>query len=139
MRAVTRNIFQITQMLKNANFLPFTMDKDLIRKIELYMERTTKDNLVKNYPLNREGHWRIMSGVRESGHRTILEIVHGKFGAAVAYAVQLPEFYGAWITDEDPSNRNNGKVERVHVRELKDEGLEYFVKNAYVKKKAIRK
>ena len=99
--------------------------EELVRKVNLYLERARQDPLVENHPLDGEGYWKIMSGTKgDYGGRNQVEgIFHGKFIDVVAYAVQSWKFYADWCSHDNPRNCNHGKVEKIKVRELKYKGL----------------
>ena len=100
---------------------------ELARKVGLYLERARRDDLVENHPMNRIGYWRVIGEAGGGvGNRLgpIGDVLHGKFIDAVAYAVQQPGFYDADLCSRDDSgNCNNGRVEKIKIRELKDYGL----------------
>ena len=106
----------------------------LVKKVNLYLKRAKQSPSVENHPIDREGYWRIMGGTTSAhGLREPMKnVVQGKFIDAVAYAVQQSEFYSDRdrYTLDDPSNYFHGRVEKIKVRELKDQGLAKTIKNS---------
>ena len=85
----------------------------------------TRSGEVESHLNDEVAYWRIIEGSRTNCYpgEPMKDIVHGRFYDAVAYAIQQPEFYGDWLSHDDPSNCNHGKIEKINVRELKDTGL----------------
>ena len=69
------------------------------------------------------------------GSRDTLEIVKGRFIDVIAYASQLPDFLGDWCGWDVPENCNHGKIEKIHVSEIKlNKNLNTLIKSQEVKK-----
>ncbi len=102
-------------------------EKEIIERVDRYLERMRTDPNVEKYDLREEGTWRIIGPARaDDGHREPLrDAVKGQFTDAVAYAIQREEFYaGDWSrNNHDPFNAQNGRIQKVPVYKLKKEGL----------------
>ncbi len=115
-------------------------DKNLARRVKLYIQRAGVGDDIEHHPLDEVGYWRIISGCyggqfSEPGwQKPLKDIVYGKFIDAVAYAVQQKEFYGRFQWGGKPAispgNCNAGKVEKINVIKLKAErGLAQIVRD----------
>jgi hypothetical protein len=96
--------------------------KELERRVGLYLERAKRDREVINYPVDEVNHWKILSGsMGDHNERSFIgEVLHGKFIDAVAYAVQQFRFYSNLYSNEDPSNVDNGIIIKAEIHELED-------------------
>lgn len=98
------------------------IESNLAEKIKTYIKRAEKDNLGTYLP-EEVGHWIIISAEsRDSGKHPLERVLHGKFVDAIAYAVQLKEFYHDYALPQiyDPGDMRSGIVKKINIITLTD-------------------
>ena len=95
------------------------MGSDLSEKVDAYLTHSRT-----KYDLEEVGTFRIMGA--ESGDlnqdrfvipRNELGFVHGKFVDAIAYVLDIPQFYYEW-DKENPAHEKAGYLEKIEIKEV---------------------